>query len=259
MSKPIQKSLKEEVVRSYIPGETSMVDLGRLYNLDRSTIKRILLEAGVKIVYPKTKLKTFGQHGDDKRFKHGMSDRAEFHIWQGMLARCCVSTNRAYRLYGGRGITVCDRWLSSFENFYADMGPRPSPKHSIDRIDNDGNYEPGNCRWTTQKVQCNNRSGNRLLTYKGETKTMQQWADIHNIPYNTLLARIVNYGWAIERALETPVSDHVTLLTYNGESLSVDKWAKKLGISRRIIKYRLYEKGWSVSEALSTPVRSARK
>jgi len=86
---------------------------------------------------------------------HGMTLTSEFNIWNGMRKRCLNKNNKDYKNYGGRGIKVCDRWLNSFENFYVDMGGRPSAKHSIDRINNDGDYEPSNCRWATAKEQQN--------------------------------------------------------------------------------------------------------
>lgn len=89
--------------------------------------------------------------------KHGRHDTPEYSTWANMLARCYNERTHEYERYGGRGISVCNRWKHSFVSFYADMGARPSPMHSIDRIDNDGNYDPGNCRWATFYQQCESR------------------------------------------------------------------------------------------------------
>jgi len=98
-----------------------------------------------------------------QRRTHGRCGSAEYISWKHLKDRCLNSKNKGYSDYGGRGIKVCDSWKDSFENFYADMGPKPGPKYSIDRIDNEGNYEPGNCRWGTQQEQSSNR---RLLKKK---------------------------------------------------------------------------------------------
>lgn len=93
-----------------------------------------------------------------------------------MKTRCYNPRNKRYDRYGGRGIIVCERWLNSFENFLADMGRRPSPVHSLDRKDNDGNYEPGNCRWATAREQANNSSHVRWLAHGGVTLSLTGWA-----------------------------------------------------------------------------------
>lgn len=141
--------------------------------------------------------------------KHGMcrtgSVAKEHMIWRSMIARCHRPNDKGYPRYGGRGIYVCDRWRgkSGFENFYADMGPKPGPRYSIDRIDNDGPYSPDNCRWVTQQVQMRNTRVNHMLTYKGETKTLVEWVEATGISDGCIRSRLKN-GWSVEDALSTP-------------------------------------------------------
>jgi hypothetical protein len=139
----------------------------------------------------------------DTRTTHGMRQSLEYAVWHKMLDRCRRPKHPYYDRYGGRGIKVCERWVR-FENFYADMGPRPSPKHSLDRVDNDGDYEPENCRWATQKQQVRNRSNTRKLVFRGQTRSMGAWAEMVGIDYRLLWIRLRN-GWSVEQALTTPV------------------------------------------------------
>lgn len=136
---------------------------------------------------------------------HGMVGSPEWKAWASMRGRCSNPNYRSYKNYGGRGIKVCDRWIDSFEAFFADMGRRPSAKHSLDRINNEGNYEPGNCRWATTKEQALNKRINRTVTAFGRTGPLVDFmpAGINgNSPeYNRVLRR-VNKGWSIERSLE---------------------------------------------------------
>lgn len=126
-----------------------------------------------------------------KHITHGMTKRSEYQIWANMIYRCHTPTCDAYWRYGGRGIIVCDRWRNSFENFLADMGPRPSPKHSIDRYpDNNGNYEPGNCRWATDKEQMTNTSFNHFVEYNGKTQCLTDWSRETGINVCTLYQRL---------------------------------------------------------------------
>lgn len=106
------------------------------------------------------------EHIRTLKLSHGMADTPENRIYRGLKARCNNKKNPAYPDYGGRGVVVCERWQESFENFYEDMGPRPSPKHSLDRSDNDGNYEPSNCRWVTRSVQNSNQRKREGCTSK---------------------------------------------------------------------------------------------
>jgi hypothetical protein len=123
--------------------------------------------------------------------------------WFGMIDRCYNIDNPQYINYGARGIKVCERWKGSLENFYSDMGDPPFPTYTIDRIDNDGNYLPENCRWATKQEQVNNRRNTRFVTFEGKTKSVSTWARDLNICYGTLLGRLRK--WGIEKALTSPV------------------------------------------------------
>lgn len=131
--------------------------------------------------------------------KHLMYGTPEHSIWHDMHRRCEDTKNKWYRRYGGRGIHVCERW-STFEAFYSDMGPRPSPLHTVDRIDNDGPYSPENCRWATRSEQSRNNSRTRRLTFRDKTQSLIEWAEDLGRPYGVLQMRLQR-GWSIERAL----------------------------------------------------------
>jgi len=121
-----------------------------------------------------------------------------------MRQRCTDSGVPSYKDYGGRGIKICERW-ESFENFFADIGSAPSSKHSLDRFpDVNGNYEPGNTRWATQKEQQRNRRNNIRVTYNGETRCISEWAEIYGMERGLLWRRIVRFHWPVELALVTP-------------------------------------------------------
>lgn len=150
-----------------------------------------------------------------------VSEWPEYRIWHRAKSRCTYQKKNGFERYGGRGITMCERWLHSFANFYADMGPRPSPKHSIDRIDNDGNYTPSNCRWATRREQDSNRSITRRLTFSGTTKTVQEWAELTGLNYRTLVGRI-NRGWPSKRALaERAARSHTRRETLTSAELTL--------------------------------------
>lgn len=114
----------------------------------------------------------------------------EYTIWASMVDRCRPANAQNYKDYAGRGITVCERWAKDFLAFYADMGPRPSPKHSIDRINNDGNYEPDNCRWATPIEQGNNKRTNVIIEAFGRKQTLAQWAREAGVPTSALWTRL---------------------------------------------------------------------
>jgi hypothetical protein len=136
--------------------------------------------------------------------KHGKTNTTECVIWQNMIYRCHVPSSPAFILYGGRGITVCDRWRHSFENFLADMGKRPVGK-TLDRRDNNSGYRKENCRWATGKEQSRNCRSNRFLTVGGQTKLLVEWSESTGTPLKIIHTRL-RRGWSEESAVMTPWS-----------------------------------------------------
>ena len=137
-------------------------------------------------------------------FKTAKNTASEYIIWNGMLARCLNPQNPNYHRYGARGIKVCDRWREDFVHFISDMGRRPSSQHTLDRINNDGDYTPGNCRWATMKDQCRNRRSSRYLTANGKTMTSAEWAENTGLSQSLIHARL-KLGWSEDRAVNQPV------------------------------------------------------
>lgn len=137
-----------------------------------------------------------------KQTTHGMHGTPEYKSWQSMRRRCTDPRRSNYRFYGGRGITVCERW-QSFENFVADMGPKPDGGHTIDRIDCNRGYEPGNCRWATWKEQQRNRRNNHRLTIEGVMLTVIEWAEQGNLDPEIVYRRLKR-GWLPTDAVTLP-------------------------------------------------------
>ncbi len=119
------------------------------------------------------------------------SKTPEYRIWISMRSRCSNAKNTMFHLYGGRGISVCAQWMRSFDCFIRDIGPRPSPAHSLDRFPNqNGNYEPCNVRWATAKEQSRNTRSNRMLTFFGKTMTAIEWSEHTGVKFATLMTRL---------------------------------------------------------------------
>lgn len=198
------------------------------------------------------------------RIKHGMAigEHGNRHplyaIWARMIRRCENPREAHYACYGGRGIRVCERWRKNVAAFLEDMGPRPSPAHSLDRIDVNGHYEPGNCRWATMREQQRNRRSNRMLTFRGETRCIVEWAELAGISATMLSSRL-NRGWDPERALVEPrrlmkkPDSPRKSLTVDGETRTVTEWAAICGIKPKTIHFRLAA-GYSPEAAVRTPL-----
>lgn len=152
--------------------------------------------------------------------RQGISTTSLYGIWSGMIQRCANPKRDSYQYYGARGIRVCDRWLHSFANFMADVGPRPSTKHSIDRINNDGNYEPGNCRWATPLEQSHNSPRVHLVEFRGRKYSRTELAELLGISYWTLRTRL-------DRGV--PVEDAVALesLRWKGQPIRISGTAEQ--------------------------------
>lgn len=193
---------------------------------------------------------------------HGMADTPTYQIWANMKDRCANPNNASFeRWYGGAGISVCERWATSFENFLVDMGKRPSGM-SLDRIDGTKGYEPGNCRWATDEEQHNNKKSNRKVTYNGVTQGIAQWARATGIGENTLYLRH-RKGFRPPELFMPSVQSLTTqrawlkrkgviLVAHNGETKPLAQWAQQIGMTRTSIGNR-YKKGLRPPELFLPP------
>jgi hypothetical protein len=147
-------------------------------------------------------------NGDHPNVRHGDKRRSgqapEYRIWTLMKDRCLNPSSGSFARYGGRGITICERWRESYAAFLADMGRRPGPGFSIDRIDNAGPYAPENCQWATMIQQARNTRRNKMLTLNGVTRCLAEWAELLSMD-PTVLNHRLRLGWSVERALTTPL------------------------------------------------------
>lgn len=141
---------------------------------------------------------------------HGLTSHPLYRMWRGMKERCEYSGHAKYFRYGGRGITVCPEWKSNFKSFvdWATVSGYAEGLE-IDRINNDGNYEPDNCRWVTVKANRRNTSSNRILVFNGVSKCMAEWAEEIGISADAIKDRLNKLGWSVERALSTPLNAHL--------------------------------------------------
>ncbi len=165
---------------------------------------RCICQCGQEVILPGKSLKSPNFHScgcylKECRVKHGLARSPEYQAWADMKARCLDPNNRRYSAYGGRGVMVCDQWLT-FTGFFDDMGPRPTPKHSLERANNNGDYCPENCVWATMKSQGRNRRDNHLVTFLGKTLCVTEWSELIGIPRHILYTRL-KAGWPVERVL----------------------------------------------------------
>lgn len=181
---------------------------------------------------------------------HGMTGSPEYKAWQSLRYRCYDPENENYKYYGARGITVCDRWKDSFENFYADMGPKPGIGYSIDRENVNGNYEPNNCRWVTIDTQNRNKRTNVFYDFQGERLTLPEISKRTGIPTPTLESRIKRMNLSINEAVIKEATKH--LYTYNGQTKTLREWSESTNLTYSKLYSRVVTMGWTIDRALSS-------
>lgn len=199
-------------------GDTSQVGnrygrllvVGRADGANRASVWQCLCDCGAEVVLPLSRMirgntRSCGclrrEMTAAKQRTHGATDTRAYRSWAGMMRRCTNKNDQRWPLYGGRGIKVCDRWTDA-ANFIQDMG-QPPAGHSLDRIDVNGNYEPSNCRWATQKQQNRNTRRTKYAEFDGVILPLREWAELLNIPYSMLRDRLAR-GWDFRRAATEP-------------------------------------------------------
>lgn len=176
----------------------------------------------------------------------------EYKIWKAIKAR--VKTDPHYL---SKNIKVSEKWINNFDNFYKDMGKRPDG-FSIDRIDNNGDYSPENCRWASMETQTNNRgSFNKIFSYNGEVKTLKEWSKSLNIKYTTLYNRIYRTGLSFEEAINEKCFNKV--VTYNNENRYLKDVCDELKLCYKTIYNRLYKHGWTLERSITEPLKKRTK
>lgn len=139
------------------------------------------------------------------RRKHGQTRTRAWNAWVAMIRRCHEQNHQDFKYYGGRGITVSEEWRNSFQSFLSSVGPAPTDKHTIERIDNSRGYEHGNCRWATRTEQCRNQRKTHYLTFRGVTRPLPEWSELTGIPSSVIYDRVNKLGWTTELALTKPI------------------------------------------------------
>lgn len=185
-------------------------------------------------------------------YKHGLCKTRLYRIWCKMKERCYNEKNIKYKDYGGRGIKICEDWLSDFAKFYDwSVNNGYNDELTLDRIDFNGNYEPKNCHWATQQEQQNNRRDNVHINVNGKDFTISQLAKLIKSKPASVAYRL-KHGWSIDDIINKPFENtKERLITFNGKSQSINAWARETGISKITIRNRLNRYGWSIKETLT--------
>lgn len=188
---------------------------------------------------------------------HGLSHTKTSRAWRHIKDRCYNPKSKDYQNYGARGIMVAPHWKDDFLAFYEDVSKLEhfeEEGYSLNRIDNDGNYEPGNVEWATQTEQNNNKRSNINITYEGKTQCLKKWSKELKIPYLTLYQRIFNLNWTVEKAFQTKVNNYMQMISYKGKVQSLYSWGKELKINPKTLFSRIYQYKWPIDKAFETPL-----
>lgn len=194
-------------------------------------------------------------------YTHGGVNTPEYGVWKAMKQRCYMPNSRMFRFYGAKGVTVCDRWRDSFENFIKDMGPRPTAAHSIERVDVEQGYCPENCIWATRREQDRNRRNNVFVVYKGQRMVLADAAQASGISPKTLGKR-VRAGCSPETLFDPPETTRrgpktARTVMYQGQEMTLSDAAKASGISKVTLDGRI-RKGWPEEQLFSPAVKGLR-
>lgn len=181
----------------------------------------------------------------------------EYRIWQAMKYRCLNPQSKDFHLYGGRGITICAEWQRSYSNFIRDMGRRPTTKHMIDRIDNNGPYSPRNCQWSTSKQQARNKRSNHRVSVNGRSVPLVQAQELTGIADSTIRQRINLLGWT-EHDATTRAVRPICYIEVDGASVPLERAAKMVGLAPTTLRNRIRQ-GWPLSAALTMTPRKGQR
>jgi hypothetical protein len=184
-----------------------------------------------------------------------MTRTKEYNCWISMKQRCGNSRNPAYRNYGGRGIRVCQEWQNDFSAFFAHIGKSPEPNSQVDRINNNGNYEPGNVRWTTPKENMRNTRANHIVTHNGKTAPLSMVCEEAGISLSAVSGRL-RLGHSLQESLSMPLRRRgkKRYVKYQGQRISVGNLSTLLGMPKDVLAIRL-KRGWTLERATTTPVK----
>lgn len=184
------------------------------------------------------------------------------HCYSDMKKRCYNPNNKSYKDYGGRGITVCEEWLNTerckkgIKGWYAfkewALSNGYTDELTLDRIDVNKGYSPNNCRWVTRKVQNNNQRSNRLITYQDKTQNLKQWCEELNLNYGTVVSRLNESHWTIEKALSIKENAHYRMITYKGKTQCLKDWCRELKLKYGKTLGRIDKCHWTIERAFES-------